>query len=153
MHYLEPSRAGSHGIVRWCCRYCLLGVNYLMVGVQMALFFKPPPPPPAPLPYSSPSQRDSASFEEQVLEPLHNALSSLTGFLQGPTDLSLHHYYTSTILTVRVRAFSGPPFPHVCTLGLVLTTSASAFPRPRRPLPFLSISLAVNTWTYLISLP
>jgi hypothetical protein len=32
MHYLEPNRAGSHGIVRWYCRYCLLGVNYLMVG-------------------------------------------------------------------------------------------------------------------------
>ena len=49
---------------------------------------------------SPPSQRDSASFEKQVLEPLHNVLSSLTGFLQGPTDLALHHYYTSTILTV-----------------------------------------------------
>jgi hypothetical protein len=33
MYYLEPNRAGSHGIVRQYCRYCLLGVNYLMVGV------------------------------------------------------------------------------------------------------------------------
>jgi hypothetical protein len=66
----------------------------------MALFFKPPPPPPAPTPYSPPSQRDSASFEERVLEPLHSALSSLTGLLQGPTDPSLHHYYSSSILTI-----------------------------------------------------
>jgi hypothetical protein len=32
MNYPEPNRAGSHGIVRRCCRYCLLDVNYLMVG-------------------------------------------------------------------------------------------------------------------------
>ena len=53
-----------------------------------------------PTPYSPPSQRDSASFEEQVLEPLHSALSSLAGLLQGPTDPSLQHYYSSSVLTI-----------------------------------------------------
>jgi hypothetical protein len=49
----------------------------------MDLFCKPPLPPPAPMPYSPPSQRNSANFEEQVLEPLHTALSNLRGLLQG----------------------------------------------------------------------
>jgi hypothetical protein len=62
---------------------------------RMALFCKPPPPLLVPTPYSPPSQRDSANFEERVLEPLHTALNNLRGLLQGTTSPSLHHYYTS----------------------------------------------------------
>jgi hypothetical protein len=30
--FYGANRAGSHGIVWWYCRYCSLGVNYLMVS-------------------------------------------------------------------------------------------------------------------------
>jgi hypothetical protein len=32
MNYLVPNRAGSHGIVRWCCCYCSLSLLLFLVS-------------------------------------------------------------------------------------------------------------------------